>query len=84
MRLKSRCKFHEVPKNAETAQMHPKYLMGQKLASSDQSTDSVQKCREVPKLENFHQALFWDNLHMKFKMLCSRQYGEILAHMNIN
>ena len=40
--------------------MHPKYLMGQKLASSDQSTDSVQKCREVPKLEKleFHSSSF--------------------------
>ena len=51
MRPKGYRKVHEVPKNAQTAQMHPKYLMGPKLAWSDQSTDSVQKCREVPKLE---------------------------------
>ena len=42
MRQKCRRKFHEVLKNAKTAQMHPKYLTGPKIASSDQSTESVQ------------------------------------------
>ena len=32
----------QVPKNAQTAQMHPKYLTGPKIASSDQSTENVQ------------------------------------------
>ena len=61
MRPKGHRKVHEVPKNAKTAQMHPKYLTGPKLASSDQSTESVQSaekrpnCPEVPKLNNFYQ-----------------------------
>ena len=42
MRPKGYRKVHEVPKNAQTAQMHPKYLTGPKIASSDQSTESVQ------------------------------------------
>ena len=89
MRPKGHRKFHEVPKNAKTTQMHPKYLTGPKLASSDQSTKSVQnaKASRLPRCaqtQKFHHTLFWDILHMEFKMLYLRQYGEILAHMNIN
>ena len=81
--------FHEVPKNAKTAQMHPKYSTGPKLASSDQSTESVQsaKASKLPRgaqTQKSHHTLFWDTLHMEFNMLYLRQYGEILAHMKIN
>ena len=90
MRPKGHRKVHEVPKNAKTAQMHPKYLTGPKLASSDQNTESVQSAEKRPncprgaQTQKFHHALFWDTLQMEFKMRYLRQYGEILAHMNIN